>query len=158
MLFQPTVFQIIFSYPSNVTPIDTFHDPSFIRTTSSWKIIPPKPQVTPSHWKEYVSNLPAWDSILIHDHFPIWETEFLQKLQQGAPLVICSDGGAAALSGSYAAAIASDNKILIAICGRAFGLLPRYFRSETYGILALLQYILHRTIFHNYTFKSHVEL
>ena len=127
MLFQPNAFQIIFSCPSDVTPIDIFHDCSFIRTTSSWRIIPPKPQVTPSHWKEYVSNLPVWDSILIHNHFSIWEIQFLQKLQQGSPLVICSVGEAAALSGLYAAAIASENKILIVISGRAFGLLPQSF-------------------------------
>lgn len=129
MLFQSKTSSINFSYPANCTPIDITCDSSFIRTSISWRILSIPSLVPILTWKEYVNRLLEWDLSLIQDQIIIWESEFLQQLKQDDPFLICSNGGAVVLSGSYASAIASNNKILIVLRGRAFRLLPCSFRA-----------------------------
>ena len=68
--------------------------------------------------------------------------------------MIYSDGGAKNTTGSYGAAIANLDTVLVAILGRAFGFKPGSFRAESYGMLASLRYIYHCISYYNIDFKS----
>ena len=58
-----------------------------------------------------------------------------------------SDGGAEETTGSYGSIIAGKDEVLATITGRAFGITPRSFRAEAYGVLAHVRLLLHVKIF-----------
>lgn len=150
MMFSTTSNVTIPNYPSNSFPIDVLDKSTYFQASIAWRIQPSIKNIKPTIWLDYISQLLDWECSLIKDNIQIWETILLKSLKNGAPLYLCSNGGAVASVGSYAAVIATENQIIITIKGRAHRLCPRSFRSEFYGVLAVLRYILHQLIFHHF--------
>ena len=59
-------------------------------------------------------------------------------LQTDQVIYLCLDGGAIEDIVLYGKVIASDKKILITAAVQAYGMTPRSFRAEDYGMLVIL--------------------
>lgn len=141
--FSNTPNTTVQNYPRHSSPIDVFEESRYFWASVAWQIQPLIKNTKPTIWLDYISRLPDWDHNLIKDNIQIWETILLEASRDGALLYLCSNGGAVASMGSYAAVIATEKQIVITIKGRAHKLRPISFRSEFYGVLAVLRYILH---------------
>lgn len=152
-LFFPTPIDITDTLPVDVIPVDGIQNAEHISISGSTTIIPMIPSRQPTTWDQYARTLTLWEQQLIGD-IKIHSPDKLKTiLLQQEPLFLCSDGGAVRTIGSFGAVIASATEILMELQGQAYGNTPRSFRSESYGMLAYLRYLLHFKFFHDITIR-----
>jgi hypothetical protein len=103
----------------------------------------------PSTFDAYILSLPFWDRRLLSDIVLMDSDGLIDHLRSDEPIYLVSDGGAADDKGSYGAVLANDDITYMTVFGWTEGALPGSFRAESYGCLAILQFLYHFTRFHH---------
>ena len=148
-LFHSQHFDTTTETPNDIIPVDGTYNKENISINSVSSIQPTPIKIKSKTWQEYITNLPLWEQQLL-SNIKIHSTEKLIKiLKAKEKIYMCSDGGAVKEVGSYGAVIASVTEILLELDGQVYGHTPRSFRSEAYGMLAILLTLFHFKIFHN---------
>jgi hypothetical protein len=140
---RPTATDV--ALPKDAVPVEHAYEPNKIVTPVSVSpALPPNPPVpSPTRWPEYLASLPIWEKTLLTHVTFVDKSRLLAALRTNGRLNLASDGGAADLKGSFGAVLADDTSILLECAGRAYGADPRSFRSEGYGMLAIIRLTFH---------------
>jgi hypothetical protein len=110
---------------------------------------------TPLRWPDYVTSLPPWEQALLSMVAFVDRPSLFAALRGTAHLFLGSDGGAADCCGYFGALLAPADQILLECGGRAYSADPRSFRSEVYGMLAILRPAFHVKYF--YCTRNHTR-
>jgi hypothetical protein len=108
------------------------------------------PQLPPAaRWPDYLTSLPYWELTLLQHATLVNKPGCLEAVQVAQHLFLASDGGAAASSkGSFGTVLANTDLIFLECGGCTYGADPRSFRSEGYGMLAILRLLFHVRYFY----------
>lgn len=135
--------------PPSAYPVDPYVASNLLEL-SRHTIIPAAP--TPSHprtFPDYIARLAKWERLLLthHQNYCSDYHVLTSKLQQ--PLIIATDGSVNNQKGSYGWVIATTQGTLLASGkGPTHGEAVCSFRSEGYGILAALRFLLQVRRYH----------
>jgi hypothetical protein len=106
--------------------------------------------VSSNSFEDYCFRRPAWERQLIAHAQQLDSAGPLEDcLSQGAPLCLCTDGGASKHVGSNSWVIATEAEILWDCTGSALGWHANSFRSEGLSHLSLLVFLQSFIVFHN---------
>ena len=135
-----TTYRPQLTYPIDCIPSSQQSTNITIRKTD----IPMIPQHNPTiinSFNDYIRTLDTWEQYLLeYFHCGSNDNDLLATLS--GPLVLASDGSVSDSSGSYGWVLASHtNQILATGYGIAYGSKITSFRSEAYGILAVLRFL-----------------
>jgi hypothetical protein len=138
------------SLPAGSIPIEELASPSSLlafRGTTISKCTPvPPPDATT--FAEYISSLPLWDKRLLSAIDLVDPEGLLAHLRSEDILLLVSDGGADNDLGSFGLLIASDESTFTTVSNTTEGILPGSYRAESYGCLAILQFLYHFMHYH----------
>jgi hypothetical protein len=100
-------------------------------------------------WADYVDALPNCEQIVLLQHIQFVDrAQLLGELRTAQLLLLALDGGAHSLQGSFGCLLATQETILLDCGGRVYGLDPRSFRAEGYGMLTILRLVHHIRYFY----------
>jgi hypothetical protein len=105
-------------------------------------------------FQAYINHLEPWESSLFEHYSATQDPDALKHHLQSldsSPLFLAHDGGASE-RGSFGWVIASSTAIFWEGSGRTYGRTPGSFRTESYGMLAALQFL------HHYIRYSHATV
>ena len=121
--------------------------------------IPPSPN--PSTFLSYIHSLPQWEQLLLK-RVQLHTDAFTVASHLGQPenkWIAVSDSSVQHSQASFSWVIAHTSEQRIAQCnGPAHGHKPTSYRSEGYGILSLLQFILNLSTYTNQTTPKHLTM
>ena len=122
--------------------------------------VPTIPVPFPTNFTTFIRQLSNWEAHLLR-HFklqcslPILST----SLSNNTPLFLCSDGSAPLFRGSFGGTCATDDgTILFTLSGPAPGFRTSSFRAESYGLLAVLRFIVQVCNFHSLALPSTLRM
>ena len=92
-------------------------------------------------WEEFLSQQTTWEKDILQTINHLDLQTLLDRIMIGQSIYICSDGGANNKTGSFAAVLATDERILVVLSGVVQGESPGSFRAEAVGMLSPLHYL-----------------
>jgi hypothetical protein len=102
-------------------------------------MVPPQEPPPVARWSDYLASLPPWELTLLEHATFVNKTGLLEALRVARHLFLASDGGAD---------IVNADTIFLECGGRAYGADLWSFRSEVYGMLAILRLLFHVRYFY----------
>lgn len=124
-------------------PVYTFHTNGTLRMIMNFQIRRPSNPVPQTLFPGIIPNLQIWESQLLHMHQLHVEISVIQRRLREGNAIICSDGSASSTSGTYGYIVSTkQGQRLARGKGVAPGAYPNSFRSEAYGVLSALRFIL----------------
>jgi hypothetical protein len=136
--------------PADALPVEHSIEPNklVIPVAISTVVPTPPPVPQPARWQDYVDSLPAWERTLLAHVVLVDRPALLDAPRAAKALFLASDGGAKDRKGSFGALLADNEHIFLECGGRAYGADPKSFRSEGYGMLAILRLVFHARQFY----------
>jgi hypothetical protein len=142
----------IHTLPADTIPVSMLLSPTTVTllstpvpmTLADPNVVPPSPPTDDLF--EMLSRLPFWQSSLLEHLEQIQPVSRLQDFLESGDtlqLYLVSDGGAKDDLGSFGWEIAVGRVVLWKCKGPTFGLDPRSFRAESYGLLSVLLFFDH---------------
>ena len=144
--------------PQDALPVEPLYVKNFIQLRKIWQQSTPPPPTIPITWIQHIQSLPAWEKELIENNIEVDVQKLLHLINKNEPIMLCSDGGAILDIGSYGSAISDGNVILVGIMGKVPGFRPNSFRSEAYGMLSHLLFLLNLSRFHSLPLQTKLNL
>ena len=147
-LFLPTS-QMSPKPPPTAVPAHVIQNgPGFFLSPCRPQQLPPTPS-SPNSFLEYTASLARWDQQLLSQLDFLCPTAAIHHVFQTTNrLLFCSDGSAALFTGKFGSICSTPHgQRLFHLRGPAPGYRTSSFRSESYGMLAILRSIFHITKF-----------
>ena len=142
--------------PIDAVPINPQYQHTAISATIH-QTFPRRCQHTATSWNDYLSKRPQWEVAILQTIIHLDLQALITRITLGDTIYICSDGGARTKYGSFAAAIASEDRILISMRGPVQGDSPGSFRTEASGMLSPLLFLLNLRNYFNLNCIQHIH-
>ena len=155
-LFLPTS-QLSSCVPPTAVPVHVNQSgPAFLILPCRPQVLTPEPP-QPQTFTDYVATLAQWDQHLVSKLVLSCSPAQIQSTftTPTVRLFLCSDGSAAMFTGTFGCVCSTDSgERLFHLHGPAPGYRTSSFRSESYGMLALLRAVIHITTSYGFSLPT----
>ena len=130
--------------PSISVPVSVKTLPNGYKTILPYKsFVVTAPTPFPTTLTTFIEQLTPWESLLLRRFKLLCSPQDLSThFSQALPMFLCSDGSAPSFRGSFGGLCSTpDGQLLFSISGPAPGYRTSSFRAESYGLLALLRFV-----------------
>ena len=141
--FAPTT-SVTLLVPSISVPVSVKTLPNGYKTILPYKsFVVTAPTPFPTTLTTFIEQLTPWESLLLRRFKLLCSPQDLSThFSQALPMFLCSDGSAPSFRGSFGGLCSTpDGQLLFSISGPAPGYRTSSFRAESYGLLALLRFV-----------------
>jgi len=130
----------IAALPTDAVPTNPIFSNTAISATTNLTF-PRRINKEATSWEEFLAQQTTWEKDIMQTISHLDLQTLLTRIMIGKPIYICLDGGANNKTGSFAAVLATDDRILVVLSGIVHGESPGSFRAEAVGMLSPLHYL-----------------